>query len=149
MERSISSLKEFNKQILYGELGGFFGVQIAAIVGRSFTTNSNLISWYVLIGSFIGGTLFFLTAKINQEKKENRFSGKQLIKELSYFTPVAGTLQLLVYLPILKISTYFFLKENFFVSFAAFFSQIFAFLAFLFLLNIYREILRKKKGLEI
>ena len=149
MNEKRRNLKNFNLQIIYGEIGSFFGIQISSLIGKIFTSNSDLLSWIFILGSIIGGSSAFLITRINYEKKQNKFSYKKLIKDISYYTPVASIIGLFVYYPILKLTSLFLLNKGFFISVSALLSQVVAFLFSLLALNIYRELLRRKIGREL
>jgi len=97
------------------------------------------------LGSILGSSLWLAVRVYDTTHKDN-FSAKNILEDISYFTPVAFLLSCIIYYPVLYFLFRNFLRQHFIVLSSVFISQIIAFAVWLFAFNIYRYILMKKFG---
>ena len=140
---------DFNKEILFGELGALIGTQLFGHLAFGLGYKNIVIAMFVIFGGLIGMAVFWLGARIYNQKKQNIFSKRKLIKDITYFTPMATIVSWGVYQPILFLLSKYFLEKGFCVSFAILFSQILAFMSFLIWMNLLRLFLVKTSGREL
>ncbi len=136
----------FNKELIFGELGAIAGAQVFGYVSSLFSASSNVISSFATIGAIIGAAIFFLSLRIYDKFKEKDLSRKKFANDLLYFTPVAFVLTLLVYYPMLFFADRYLLNNEHHVFYATLAAQLIAFACFLILINIYRYALIKLAG---
>jgi len=137
------STLDFNKEILFGEIGALIGAPFISFLVSRFTKTIALISASAVIGALIGGSVFWLFMRIYDEEKKHIFSMHHLEKDILYFTPAAFLSGLLVYQPILFFLSDYFLSKGEIVVLSVLASQVLAFSFFLTLMNIYRKIVNK------
>jgi len=151
MIRISKDFVNFNKEIIFGEVGALIGAQITSYIVSEFTTIASTISKAAVIGSIIGASIFWVSARIYDKRKSSKtgFSKKKFVEDIAYFTPVAFLLTSLIYYPSLYyLSEY--LIENFGkVSIPVFFSQLGAFILLLAALNLYKYLLFKFTGKQL
>lgn len=135
--------KDFNKEILFGEIGSLIGVQIATILSIHFPKYPNLIPYFIVLGASIIGSLFWLLARIYYKSRREKYSEKNFIRDVKYFTPASVLFAFLFYYPTLFFTSKYLLEHNRAIEFSAVLSQLAAFLVFLLAINIYRYILLK------
>ena len=111
--------------------------------------NANIISASAVAGAILGAAIFWLTTRIYDQRKQKEFSISKFSNDLVYFTPVAFLFTLMVYHPILYfLSNYLLvLGNNVLISVIA--SEILAFISFLVVINIYRNMLVKHFGKKL
>jgi len=136
----------FNKEIIFGEIGAFLGVPLFSFIASQLTKQTSIISASAVGGSIIGAVIFYLSMRIYDRKKQENYGKKELFNDLSYFTPVALMLTLLVYYPILYFVSNYLLNKNTNLFLSVIPSQLIAFAVFLVAINIYRFILIKYFG---
>lgn len=139
----------FNKQIIFGELGSIIGAPSFTYIATFFTKNPNWISISAVAGSLIGAAILWLITRIYDEKKRNRYEIKTLATDIVYYTPVATPLVFLVYQPLLFFLTRVFLGAGLYSLIAVIIAQFIAFLSFLILINLYRLFLIKRFKIEL
>jgi hypothetical protein len=137
------SFLEFNKEILFGECGAFLLAYGAAFLAADFTHNAAIISGSVVVGTLLGGTVFWLAARIFHKLSGNRWSPGSLVTDIGYFTPAALTLGFLVYDPAIYFASHYFLVHSAGVGHSVLFAQLIAFTLFLASMNCYRAILMR------
>jgi|WetSurMetagenome_2_1015567.scaffolds.fasta_scaffold46691_2 hypothetical protein len=134
---------DFNKEILFGEIGSLVGIQIATLLSIHFPRHSNLIPYFIVLGASVIGSLFWLLARIYYKSKKGKYSEKNFITDMEFFTPASVLFAVLFYYPALFFTSKFLLEHSKAIEFSAILSQVVAFLVFLLAINIYRYILLK------
>ncbi|MFH1311262.1 MAG: hypothetical protein ABIH65_02550 [Nanoarchaeota archaeon] len=133
----------FNKQIIFGEVGALIGAPLIAYIISRFTSNSKFISFFAVIGAIVGQAILWLSTRTYDKKKEGNFSIKNLIGDLIYFTPMAFLLTLFVYYPTIYFVADYLISDHYKVIYSVISSQILAFSLFLIVINLYRYFLAK------
>ena len=128
----------FNRQIALGELGALLVVNFGAAATSHFTRSAAIISLSTVAGSKIGGTLFWLTARICDQIKGRQFRPGKLAGDIGFFTPAAIVLGLLIYDPAIFLTSHYLLNHGLPCAFAVTAGQIVAFGLFLLAMNFYR-----------
>lgn len=141
------SLINFNKEIVFGEIGSILGAPLFAFIVSRFSKNSDLISGSAVAGGIIGMAIFWLYARIAD--KGDKYSLKSLGDDVKYFTPAAFILAIIFYHPTLFFVSKSFLLNGERVLYSVIFAQFAAFLFFLFGMNIYRYFLMKIVGKKL
>ncbi len=136
----------FNKEILFGEVGALIGAPTFGVIASHYFTNSKVLSSSAVIGAIIGASLFYLSMRIYDKSKQKTFSEKGFVKDLAYFTPAAFILTTLVYYPSLFFISEYLIEYQFRIVFSIILSQFAAFAFFLISINLYRYILLKLTG---
>lgn len=139
----------FNKEILFGELGALIGTQTGGYVSSHFTSSVKIISFSVVIGALIVASLFWMLMRIYDRSRKSAYSKEKLEYDLEYFTPASACLTIFIYYPTLYLTTKHFLEHGRIVEFSAIVAQTIAFAAFIVGINIYRNILFKYYGKKI
>ncbi len=133
----------FNKELLFGEIGAIIGAQIFGYISSLITSSTSIISSLVVAGAIMGAALFFLSLRAYHKSRKGKLSKIKFAQDLLYFTPIAFILTLIVYYPSLFFLSNYFLTNEYHVIFSTFISQISAFILFLIAINFYRYILLK------
>lgn len=136
----------FNKEILFGELGAVVGTQSFGYLSSKITHSVNIISYSVVIGAVIVASLFWFLMRVYDRKIRRSYSDKKIIEDVAYFTPASAALTILFYYPALFLITRHLLENSTRVYYSAILAQIIAFSIFLVGINIYRKILIKYYG---
>jgi hypothetical protein len=134
---------DFNKEIIFGELGSLIGIQMASLLSIHFPRYPNLIPHFIVLGSMVMGSLFWILARIYYKSKQEKYSKNKFIFDMKYFTPASAVFTLLFYYPTLFFATKYLIEHHKAIEFSAILSQILAFLIFLLAINIYRYALLK------
>ena len=134
---------DFNKEILFGEIGALVGIQFVDFISLFFFISTRIIPHLVILGAIIGGSLFWVSARIYYRKKEGKYSEKGLIRDVEYFAPASAVLTFAFYYPALFFATKYFLAHNRHLEFSTIVSQIVAFVLFMITINLYRYFLFK------
>ena len=134
---------KFNKEIILGEIGSLLGAYIAALIASRLTRSSALISAALIPGTLLGGTVFWLTARISHMHERRNWSVGVLARDISYFTPVAAVLGFAVYDPAIFFTSRFLLVRGAGVILSVAGGQITAFSLFLASMNAYRLVLAR------
>jgi hypothetical protein len=133
---------DFNKEIIFGEIGALLGSALGGYFSFLITHNEKFIPTFSVIGSILGSTTFFLSTKIYNKRKKKELSLKNLIHDLAYYTPVAAPLRIFVGYPLLYLFTRYIVRNTPLGAFyAGALGEFLSFLIFLFFINIYRIIL--------
>lgn len=143
------SFINFNKEILFGEIGALAGAQVFGYFAYLLTDKVNRISASATLGALIGAAVFFLSLRAYHKICENDFCGRKFAKDLFYFTPVAFVLSIGVYYPALFFIDRYLLNIHFHVVSATFIAQAIAFFCFLVGINVYRYLLLKLTGRKL
>lgn len=141
--RPIPTAWKFNKEIIIGEIGSLLGAYVAALIATRLTRSSTLISASLIPGTLLGGTLFWLTARIAHQRNHRNWSIRVLAHDISYFTPMAAALGFAVYDPAIFFASHFLLERGAGVVLSVAGGQITAFSLFLASMNAYRLILAR------
>ncbi|MEM3091943.1 MAG: hypothetical protein QXD05_02335 [Candidatus Pacearchaeota archaeon] len=141
----------FNKEIFFGEVGAFLGVQITGNLVNYFFVSSDLVPLFVLGGSILGASLLWLSVRFYDKTKQlkKKFSEKDFLRDIYYFTPAAFILTLIIYYPSLYYLTKKLISKDGIIIFPLFFSQLGAFILLLISLNLYKFILFKISGKKL
>lgn len=155
---------DFNKEILFGELGALLGAPLLSFIVAGLITSPNIssfvvadnpakipsiISSFAVIGAILGAAVFWLLMRAYDEKKRKELSLKHLASDISYFTPGAFVLTLLVYYPLLFLISKHLLNQDYRVLSSVILSQFVAFSLFLISINIYRRFIWKYFGKKL
>jgi len=141
-----SSTFKFNREILIGELGAVFVVNLVAAAAAHYTRNAAVVASSTIVGSKLGGTLFWLSARIYDQVTGRQFRAKTLASDIGYFTPAAIVLGLLLYDPSIYLTAHALLRQGVPVAAAVTAGQVVAFGLFLLGMNLYRLALYQVRG---
>jgi uncharacterized membrane protein YeaQ/YmgE (transglycosylase-associated protein family) len=136
----------FNKEILFGEVGAIAGIQIVSFTSSRVDYSVNLLSYMIVIGAIVGASLFWFLMRLYDKTRKNKYSEEKIIEDITCYAPAAFVLTSLFYYPTLFFATKYFLEHNRMVEYSATISQIIAFGLFLIGINIYRYIINKYYG---
>ncbi len=128
----------FNKEILFGEIGAWFSAPLLAYIVSKFVSSPAAISISAVIGSVIGGAIFWVSTRIYHHKKKSKFKPTKLANDILYFTPIAALLGWTIYNPTVYSLSHYFLNRGDKVIFSVVLSQLIAFIIFLIGINSYR-----------
>jgi hypothetical protein len=142
-DKSLPTAWEFNKEIIFGEIGSLVGAYVAALTAAHLTRSAALISASLIPGTLLGGTIFWLTARIVHQRARGTWSVGVLARDITYFTPAAAVLGFAVYDPAIFLASHFLLVRGAGVVLSVAAGQITAFSLFLASMNGYRLILAK------
>jgi hypothetical protein len=134
---------DFNKEILFGEVGSLVGIQLASFLAIHFPRYQSWTPHFIVFGAMIIGSLFWILARVYYKSREEKYSEKKFFNDVKYFTPASVLFSLFFYYPTLFFAVKYFLEHNKPVEFSAILSQGIAFLIFLVSINIYRYLLFK------
>lgn len=137
------NLINFNKEILFGEIGAIVGIQIVDYIFSKMNYPANLFSYIIVMGAIVGASLFWFIMRIYDKTRKDKYPEKKIIEDISYYAPAAFILTSIFYYPTLFFATKYFLEHNRRVELSSTFAQIIAFGLFLLGINIYRYILNK------
>ncbi len=140
---------QFNKEIFTGEITGWISSPLTAYIVSQFTKSATIISLSAIIGGLIGASVLWLSMHIHNRRKNGRFTFRQLVSDITYFSPVAFLLGLFVYNPTVYFISHYLLDEGEIVVTSIISSQLVAFTLFLIAINTYRYLLHKFAGKDI
>lgn len=140
---------DFNKELLFGEVGAMIGAQIFSYIASHLTISASLISYSSVLGAISVAALFWVSIRVYDKKKRKELSRKKFTEDLAYFTPVAFILTSIIYYPSLFFISRYFLEHKDKVIYSVLLSQLIAFSLFLIAINIYRHILLKWFGKKL
>ena len=133
----------FNKEILFGELGAIVGIQISNLLFYKLDLSVNLLSYIILIGAVVGASLFWFLMRLYDKTRKEKYSEKKIVEDISYFAPASFILTSIFYYPTLFFVTRYLIEKNSLARYITTIPQIIAFCLFLTGINIYRKILIK------
>lgn len=133
----------FNKEILFGELGAIVGIQIFGNLFYKFNVSPDLLSYLIVLGAIIGASLFWFAMRLYDKTRKQKYSEKGIIEDISYFAPGSFILTVLFYYPPLFFVTRYLIEKNKLIEYITTIPQILAFILFLIAINIYREMIIK------
>jgi high-affinity Fe2+/Pb2+ permease len=142
-------LSNFNKQIIAGELGALLFAPVFGWVFSRILRHPDFVSFFTVLGSIIGGVIFWLAFRIRHEKKNNTLSVKKMASDVACYTPAALTFALFVYYPTLFLITKFMIEAHHRIIFSILFAQLSALILFLLAMNVYRILLIKFFGKKL
>jgi hypothetical protein len=137
---------DFNKELFFGEVGTLIGIQFVNLLSESYAFPIRLIPHLVVLGAMIGGSLFWLLARVYYKSKEEKYSEKKFLDDVKYFVPASTFFTFVFYYPVLFFATKYFLEHHRKLEFSTIVPQVIAFCAFIVGINIYRYILLKVEG---
>lgn len=140
---------DFNKEILFGELGALISIPIITYLVSLFSRNATLISSAAVIGSIAGASFFWIFMRAYDDKRRHELSFKTLATDIGYFTPAAFTSTLFVYYPTLFfVSRYLIIQKDSLFS-SVMIAQVLAFSLLLFVMNFYHHYLYRITGTDL
>lgn len=143
-EYSKKRFRNFNKEILFGELGSLFAAPTISSLISQVSSNAKIISLSAVFGAIIGASLFWLVMRVYDRKKRNELTITDMTNDFIYLTPGASMLTVLVYYPTLySLALDKITSGNLGVPVSVIISQAVAFSAFLIAINIYRLVLKR------
>ena len=142
----LKSTLHFNREILIGELGALIVASASSPVVGRLTHDSVVISGAAVAATMVGGSLFWLVARIYDQVSGKTFTAKSLASDVAYFTPGALVLGLIIYDPLIFLVSRRMLENGLSAVVAVAVGQVAAFAVFLGCLNLYRLVLIKFRG---
>jgi len=139
----------FNKELIFGEIGAMVGAPLASYVGSRFTSSIDTIATITVIGAAIGASLFWICMRIYDKLKDTELSRKKFLEDLAYLVPVASLLVFTIYYPSLFLLSRYLLENDYRAVTSAVISQISAYVLFLLAINTYRYSLLKIMGRKL
>jgi hypothetical protein len=139
----------FNKEILFGEIGALVLAPLSSYIASLFIDNSKIISFAAVIGALLGASVFWISMRIYHQNKIKKYKIKGLASDIAYFTPAAFLMTLLIYYPTLYFLSNYLLKEGRGIFNSIIPAQIIAFTLFLIGINLYRKILLSHFGRKL
>lgn len=139
-----ASTRDFNLELLFGEVGALLAANPAASLVARFTSNPGVIAGAAVAGTLAGGGLFWLGARIYDQRRD--LDRRALAADIAYFTPAALVLGFAVYDPTIYLTSRHLLRTGDPVFPAILLAQAVAFLLFLACMNLYRLLLLRVVG---
>ena len=141
----------FNKEMVFAEFGSFICTPLVAYLFSMFTEIPKYISFGAVVGGILGSSIMFIATRLWDKNsiEKGKYAARELIGDLIYFTPVALTLALIIYYPVVFFLSKYLLAKDYKVTISAMLAQLGAFTLMATCLNIYRIILRRKIGKEL
>jgi len=133
----------FNKEILFGEIGAIVGIQIFSHIFYKLELSANIISYLVVVGAIVGASLFWFIMRLYDKTRKNIYSEKNIVEDISYIVPASFILTIIFYYPTLFFMTKYLIEHNKLIDYIATVPQIVAFALYLIAINIYRKVLMK------
>ena len=81
----LKSTLHFNREILIGELGALIVASASSPVVGRLTHDSVVISGAAVAATMVGGSLFWLVARIYDQVSGKTFTAKSLASDVAYF----------------------------------------------------------------
>ena len=134
-------LIDFNKEVLFGEVGGIIGAPLVGFLASIFSARPGILASFTLVGSITGAAILWLSARIYDRKKRKQFSVLKLGEDIAFYTPVAFTIAFFVCYPSIFLISRFLLRKGLPVVVSSASAEFSAFLMFLIAINIYRFLL--------
>ncbi len=134
---------DFNKQLLFGEMGALTGTPLFPLITAQLTSDAAIISFSAVVGGLVAGSVFWLLMKIRDERKHGTVSVRHLAGQIAWFSPAAFILGLLIYQPTLFFAARHLIKSQTPVVYAVLASQALAFTLFLAAMNLYRLLVNR------
>ncbi|MFZ1970925.1 MAG: hypothetical protein WAU65_01965 [Candidatus Nanoarchaeia archaeon] len=132
---------EFNKEIFIGETGAIIGAVIMGFLGSLILKNGRFVSFATLFGSILGSSVFWLSARIHDERSHHKFSIGKFAKDITLFTPVAFLICICFSYPTVLFITNLVFRKGEVPYLSSFIGELAGFCVFLILINTYRIVL--------
>jgi hypothetical protein len=129
---------DFNKQLLFGEIGALMGTPLFPLITSHFTDDPAVVSFSAVIGGLAAGSIFWLVVRVYDERRRGLHWVRHLAGQIVWFSPAASVLGLLIYQPTLFLVARHLIKAGALVVHAVLASQALAFTLFLVAMNLYR-----------
>lgn len=129
---------DFNKQLLFGEIGALTGTPLFPLITSHFTDDPAVVAFSAVIGGLAAGSVFWLVVRVYDERKRGLHWVRRLAGQIVWFSPAASVLGLMIYQPILFFVARHLIKTGALVVHAVLASQVLAFTSFLVAMNLYR-----------
>jgi|SRR3989304_6794631 len=139
----------FNKELLFGEIGAMIGAPSASYISSHFTSSIDTIAMITVMGAAVGSSILWLSMRIYDKLKKGETSKKKFIEDLAYLVPVASFLVFTIYYPSLYLLSQYFLENDYRAVSSAIMSQISSYILFLLAINTYRYFLLKLTGRKL
>lgn len=140
---------DFNKEIVFGELGALISIPIITYVVSLLSRNATLISSAAVIGSIAGASFFWILMRAYDDKRRHELSFQSLAADIGYFTPAAFISTLFVYYPVLFfVSRYLIIQKDIIFS-SVMIAQVLAFSLFMLVMNFYHHYLYRLTGTDL
>ncbi|MES2213597.1 MAG: hypothetical protein V4473_02035 [Patescibacteria group bacterium] len=136
----------FNKEIIFGESGAFIFVNVGVPIISHFTRNPTYIAFSAVGSTLLGGSIFWLAARIYDRENNSKINIKKIASDIGYFTPAAIILGLIIYDPSIYFLTHYLLTHEYQTQVSVLIAQVVSFFLFLIFMNIYRHLLYKIRG---
>ncbi len=149
MKKQKGRFLDFNKEIIFGEIGALLGSALGSYLSFWISRNEDLIPTFAVVGSILGSTTLFLSTKIYDKRKRKELSFRNIFNDLKYYTPAAATLRVLVGYPLLYFLTKLFVEAEIGAFYSGALGEFSSFLVFLSLINIYRIVLARSFKIRI
>lgn len=133
----------FNKELLFGEIGAIIGAPLASYLISLFTYTPRYIAFSAVLGGIFVEAIFWLSMRLYDKNTYEKYSVKNLGEDIIYFTPVAFLVALFIYYPILFFGSEYLIRDHYRIIYSVISSQFVAFAFFLGLMNVYRYFLAK------
>jgi hypothetical protein len=137
---------DYNKQLLFGEIGALAGTPVFPLITSRLTKDPSIISFSAVVGALVAGSVFWLVVKVYDERKRGSHSLWHLAGQVAWFSPAAFLISLMVYQPTLFLAARSLIMRGTFVVLAALVSQMLAFAFYLVAMNVYRLALHRITG---
>jgi hypothetical protein len=141
MKGKCGNAKEFNKELIFGEIGAIICAPVMSWIVSRFTNTPSIISATAIIGATAGSVLIWISTRMHHKQKRGDATLKSLAADIAYFTPAALLLTLLIYYPVLFFASKHFLEGAHNVFASVIFSQLAAYALFMIAINCYRFLL--------
>jgi len=129
---------DFNKELVLGEIGALIGTPLVSLITSLLTTNDTAIALAAAIGGQVVGAIFWVTTHVFDRKRNKRFTMRNLKEDIIGFTPVAMTMDFIIYEPLLFFVSRHFLQGGGGVLPSVIGAQALAYTCFLSGMNLYR-----------
>ncbi|HPJ87012.1 MAG TPA: hypothetical protein PK255_00450 [Candidatus Pacearchaeota archaeon] len=139
----------FNKEILFGELGAIVGIQISGNLFYKLDISADLLSYLIVLGAMIGASLFWFAMRLYDKTRKQKYSEKNIIEDISYFAPGSFILTAIFYYPTLFFVSKYLIEKNKLIAYITTIPQIITFIVFLIAINIYRKMIMKYYNKEL
>lgn len=134
---------DFNKQLLFGEIGALTGTPLFSFITSLLTDDPAIISLSAVVGGLVAGSVFWLIVKVYDEKRRGSHLVRRLAGQIAWFSPAAFIVGLMVYQPTLFLVARWLIKGGAIVVLAVLASQALAFTLFLVAMNLYRLVIHR------
>ena len=102
----------FNKEILFGELGAIVGIQISGNLFYKLDISADLLSYLIVLGAMIGASLFWFAMRLYDKTRKQKYSEKNIIEDISYFATGSFILTAIFYYQTLFFVSKYLIEKN-------------------------------------